>query len=220
MDIPGKGLIFFEGQTLPEASKHFELACFWKKLSTEIREWTLDLKYSWARWREAPSGLILRGCEEFESHIYSEHTDLIAGLRKEFSEDGATTICHKWISSINTMRTCAEKKDVCRWTISPLEDEAQHFLGVVTRIIQTNAKTLETGKFKFSYRDKAGKIIHEIEEDVSEKIKHNDGKLYAGLSLHFVEYLEYLKKASEEEQIAFIHQVTDSYTDSAFKLDE
>jgi hypothetical protein len=214
MDIPSKGLICFESEILPEASKHFELACFWKNLSVEIRQWTLDLEYSWARWREAPSGLILRGCEELESRIYSDHNGLVAGLRKRFSEDDTTTICHEWISSINMMRTWAEKKDVCRWTISPLENEAQYFLGVVIRIIQANAKTLETGKFRFSYRDKAGKIIHDHEEDVSEKIKHNDGKLYAGLPLHFVKYLEYLKTASEEEQIAFIHQVTDSYTDS------
>jgi hypothetical protein len=214
MDIPGKGLICFENQFLAEASKHFEFACFWKNLSVEIREWTLDLKYSWARWREAPSSLVLRGCEELENRIYSEHTDVVADLKKRFSEDDASTICHEWISSINTMRARAEQKDACRWTISPLEDEAQHFLGVVTRIIQTNAKTLETGKFKFSYRDKTGNVIHETEEDISEKIKHNDGKLFAGLPHHFIEHLEYLKTASEEEQIAFIIQVTDSYTDS------
>ena len=112
------------------------------------------------------------------------------------------------------MRACAEKHEVCRWMISPLEGEAEHYLGVVTRIIQTNAKTLETGKFKFTYHDKTGKVISETEEDVSEKIKHNDGKLFTGLPPHFVEYLEYLKTAPEEEQIAFIHQVTDSYTDS------
>jgi hypothetical protein len=69
MDIPGKGLICFEGQILPEASKHFQLACFWENLPAEIREWTLDLKYSWARWREVPSSLVLRGCEELESRI-------------------------------------------------------------------------------------------------------------------------------------------------------
>jgi hypothetical protein len=214
MDIPGKGLISFERQKLPEAPKHFELACFWKNLSTEIREWTLDLKYSWARWREAPSSLVLRGCEEMESCIYSEHADLIAGLRKRFSEDDTTTICHEWISSINTMRTCAEKKDICRWTISPLEGEVQYFLGFSIRFIQTHAKTLETGKFKFQYRDKTGKVIRSSEETI-----HRDIGSYSGLLPHFVEYLEYIQTATEKEQIAFIHQLTDSYSDPRPKSD-
>ena len=215
MDIPGNGLIFFEGQKLPQGTKHFEFAYFWKTLPDEIKIWTLDLHYSWARWREAPSVMILRGCDELENRIYSTHSDLISELSKQFSAADSLEICHDWISAINLMRACAEKREICRWIISPLEGEVEHYLGVVTRIIQTNAKTLETGKFKFRYHDKTGKVIYETVEDISKEIsKHNDGKSFAGLPPHFVQYLEHLKTAPEDEQIAFIHQVTNSYTNS------
>ncbi len=184
MDIPGKGLIFFEGQELPEAAKHFEFACFWRSLPDEIRIWTLDLHYAWARWREAPSDLVLRGCDELEDRIYSTHSDLISGLGKRFSADDAIEICRDWISAINLMRSCAETREVCKWIISPLEGEVECFLGVVSRIIQTQAKTLQAKK------------------------------LYSGLPTDFAQYLENIKTASNEDQIAFIHSAMDSYSDS------
>ena len=184
MDIPGKGLICFEGQKLPEAAKHFELACFWKSLPDEIRIWTLDLHYAWARWREAPNDLVLRSCDELENRIYSSYSDLVSELSKRFSEDDATEICRDWISAINLMRSCAEKCEVCRWMISPLEGEVEHFLGVVSRVIRTQAKTLQAEK------------------------------LHSGLPVDFAQYLEDIKAAPEEDQIAFIHRATDSYSNS------
>jgi hypothetical protein len=51
IDIPGKGLIQFEGVTLPEGAKYFETASFYSLLPEDIRTWVLDLRYAWARER-------------------------------------------------------------------------------------------------------------------------------------------------------------------------
>ena len=184
MDIPGKGLIYFEGQKLPEAAKHFELACFWKSLPDEIRIWTLDLHYAWARWREAPSDLVLRSCDELEKRIYASHSTLVSELSERFSGEDATEICRDWIFAINSMRSCAENREVCSWIISPLEGEVEHFLGIVSRVIHTQAKTLQAEK------------------------------LYSGMPADFAQYLEDVKAAPEKDQIAFIHRATDSYSNS------
>lgn len=207
MDIPGKGLICFEGQMLPEPSKYFEFACFWKDLPDDIKNWALDLRYSWARWREAPSKSILLGCEELESRIYSTGSDLIADLRQRFPENDATAICHDWISSINVMRTSAEANDICRWTMAPLDGEIQYFLGLSLRFIQTHAHTLQTGKFKFQYRDKTGELVSSSEETLP------GAETFLGLPPHFPKFLQHIQAAPQEEQIAFIHQFADCYSD-------
>ena len=86
IDIPGKGLIQFEGTTLPEGAKYFEAASFYTSLPEDIKDWVLDLRYAWGRERQAPSSLVLRACNVMESRIHSDREALLAHLRDTFKE--------------------------------------------------------------------------------------------------------------------------------------
>jgi hypothetical protein len=67
IDIPGKGVIQFEGAALPKGAKYFEAASFYSSLPEDIKRWVLDLRYAWGRERQSPSRLVLRFCDEIES---------------------------------------------------------------------------------------------------------------------------------------------------------
>jgi hypothetical protein len=70
-DIPGKGPVEFEGRLLPQGAKHLEALPFYKELPSDVQRWVLDLRYAWARLRSAPSGMVLRACDELETRIYT-----------------------------------------------------------------------------------------------------------------------------------------------------
>jgi len=128
IDIPGKGLIQFEGTTLPEGAKYFEAASFFSAMPEDIKSWVLDLRYAWARERHAPSSLVLRGCDELESRIYSDRDVLFSHLRGIFKQADPAEICQEWLTAVQLMRGFAESRDTCTWTIAPADGEVAYFL--------------------------------------------------------------------------------------------
>jgi hypothetical protein len=110
-------MIQFEGVTLPEGAKHFEAASFYPSFPDEIKAWVLDLRYAWARERQAQSTLVLRACDEIEHRIYSDREGLFAHLRDIFKQADPAEICQEWLTAIQMMRGCAETRETCTWTI-------------------------------------------------------------------------------------------------------
>jgi hypothetical protein len=140
-DIPGKGLIEFEGRILPEGAKYFEFASFYGSLSADTRKWILDLRYAWARARSAPSDLVLRACGEIEDRIHSERSALFDHLQRRFPDVRPEEFWTEWLDAIATMRNCAEHCVKCEWTIQPQPGEVPHFLKVIQRIASTMIHT-------------------------------------------------------------------------------
>lgn len=140
-DIPGNGPIEFEGHLLPEGAKQFAAVTFLHEISPEIRKWILDLRYSWARERSAPSSFIVNACNELEDRIYRDAELLQNKLSTAHPNVDPAIVCQEWLSSIVTMRKCAETKKVCTWTMRPLHGEVSHFLGVAKRLYQTMVAT-------------------------------------------------------------------------------
>ena len=140
IDIPGKGLIHFEGLILPEGAKYYESASFFDSLSEETKKWVLDLRYAWGRKREAASPLVVRACDELEGRIYSDRAQLFAGLRETFKEADPAEICREWLSAIQTMRGCAESREVCHWTLPPEEGEVAYFLNQIILLVRSMEK--------------------------------------------------------------------------------
>lgn len=140
-DIPGNGIIEFEGRTLTDGAKYFESAPFYTELSPEVKEWLLDLRYAWARERLAPSELVLRACDEIESRIYTERERIFAELPKVFPKVDPKEACSDWLADIMTMRKCAEGSNQCNWTMRPLPGEVAHFLGVTMRVYRSMIAT-------------------------------------------------------------------------------
>ncbi len=128
IDIPGKGLIQFEGMTLPEGAKYFEAASFYSTLPDDIKTWVLDLRYAWGRERRESSSVILRACDEMERRIYSEREALFAHLRGIFKQADPAEICQEWLTAIQMMRECAESRETCTWTVQPRDGEVAFFL--------------------------------------------------------------------------------------------
>jgi len=128
IDIPGKGVIQFEGAALPEGAKYFEAASFYSSLPEDIKSWVLDLRYAWGRERQSPSDLVLRACDELESRIYSDREGLFTHLRGIFKEADPAEICQEWLTAIQVMRGCAEGRDTCTWTVAPAEGEVAYYL--------------------------------------------------------------------------------------------
>ncbi len=140
IDIPGKGLIQFEGVTLPEGAKYFEAAPFYSSLPESIKKWVLDLRYAWARDRQAPSSLVLRACDEIESRIYSEREALFDHLRAIFKQADPANVCQEWLTALQMMRQCAEQRDVCTWTVRPADGEIAYFLEQTLRLVRSMEK--------------------------------------------------------------------------------
>ena len=141
IDIPGKGLIQFETVTLPEGAKYFEAASFYSSLPENIRTWVLDLRYAWARDRQAPSSLVLQACNEIESRIYSEREALFDHLRGIFKQADPAEVCQEWLIAIQMMRQCAEQRDLCTWTVQPVNGEVAYFLEQMLRLVHSMEKT-------------------------------------------------------------------------------
>lgn len=140
IDIPGKGLIQFEGVILPEGAKHFEAAPFYSSLPDNIKKWVLDLRYAWARDRQAPSSLVLRACDEIESRIYSEREALFDQLRGIFKQADPAEVCQEWLTAIQMMRQSAEQREVCTWTVQPANGEVPYFLEQMLRLVRSMEK--------------------------------------------------------------------------------
>jgi hypothetical protein len=140
IDIPGRGPIEFEGITLPQSVKHLEAACFYSSLSEDVGEWILDLHYAWGRQRQASRKLVLKACAEIESRIHSERKNLEARLGEVFEDADPAEICQEWLTAIQTMRQCAEKSDVCTWTIKPMGREIAIHLDSMIKLAQHAGK--------------------------------------------------------------------------------
>jgi len=154
VDIPGKGLIRFEGVTLSEGAKHFEAASFFPSLPEDIRTWVLDLRYAWARERQAPSNLVLRACDEIEGRIYSEREALFAHLRSTFKQDDPAEICEEWLMVIQTIRGCAETRETCSWTMEPESGEIAYYLNQMIRMVGAMEKVQSRTAFPPGFADR------------------------------------------------------------------
>src|SRR5215471_15215422 len=141
IDIPGKGLIQFEGVTLPEGAKYFESASFYRCLPEDIKAWVLDLGYAWARERQASSALVLRACDEIEGRIYSDREALFQHLRGIFKQADPAEVCQEWLAAIQMMRQCAEQRNLCTWTVQPTDGEVAYFLEQMLRLVRSMEKT-------------------------------------------------------------------------------
>lgn len=141
IDIPGKGVIQFEGEALPEGAKHFEAASFYSSLPEDMQGWVLDLRYAWGRERQSPSRFVLRACDEIESRIYSERETLFAHLRGVFKEIEPAEVCQDWLGAIQKMRASAENRDTCSWTVAPIEGEVAYYLTQIIRLVRGMEKT-------------------------------------------------------------------------------
>jgi hypothetical protein len=128
IDIPGKGLIEFEGVTLPEGAKYFEAASFYSSLPDDIKTWVLDLRYAWGRERQSASSLVLRAGDEIERRIYSEREALFAHLRSIFKQADPAEICQEWLTAIQMIRKCAETRKTCSWTVQPRDGEVRFII--------------------------------------------------------------------------------------------
>jgi hypothetical protein len=173
IDIPGKGLIQFEGMTLPEGAKYFEAASFYSALPDDIKTWVLDLRYAWGRERRAASSLVLRACDEIERRIHDERETLFPHLRGIFKQTDPAEIYQEWLTAIQVMRECAETRKTCTWTVQPRDGEVAYF------------------------RDQMIGLVRAMEKAQS------DTALPPG-------FVDYIKSASEDEQVRFIIQTTDS----------
>src|SRR5512133_1624073 len=140
-DIPGRGPVEFERRGLPEGAKHFESLPFCKELPSGIQKWVLDLRYAWGRERSAPSGLVLRACDELENGIYKKTERIRAHLLKVFPDENPDEICAEWLSALMIIRECAERADICTWTMRPQPGEVAYFLGVTMRITRSMIAT-------------------------------------------------------------------------------
>jgi len=147
VDIPGKGLIEFEGVALPEGAKYFDAAPFYEALPEDIRSWVLDLRYAWGRERKAPSSLVIRSCDELESCIYADRETLFTELRGIFTPDNPAEVCQEWLTAIQTMRKCAERQDACTWTVLPTDSEVAYFLAQMIALVQDMEKAQRASAF-------------------------------------------------------------------------
>jgi len=139
IDIPGKGLIEFEGQTLSDPAKYFEITPGYHDFPSESKRWILDLHYAWARGRSAESGLILRTCELIETASIQEQSALNDRIQKGFPKLQADTFLHYWFEALAIIRKIASQKEVCYWIIRPEPGEADEVLKTSIKIIKLNA---------------------------------------------------------------------------------
>jgi len=153
IDVPGKGLIQFEGVTLPEGAKYFEAASFYSSLPEDIKTWVLDLRYAWARERRAASSLVLRACDELEHHIYSDREALFTHLHGIFKQADPSEVCQEWLIAIQRMRERAESSETCVWTIEPQDGEVTFFLNQTLGLVRAMEKAQNDTAFPPGFVD-------------------------------------------------------------------
>ncbi len=62
-------------------------------------------------------------------------------LMKVFPDENPAELCQEWLLAIMTIRTCAEQRELCTWTMRPQPGEVAHFLGFAMRIFKTMIAT-------------------------------------------------------------------------------
>lgn len=121
----GGGPIIFQGIRLPHYAKYFYCCTLRHLLPDEVYEWTLDLRYCWAKQRQAPSAFVLNACDILEQHINAYRDALfnhILSLRPDANPD---EVCKEMLEAISLMREHAKQTDTCVWTMQPQEGEIE-----------------------------------------------------------------------------------------------
>ena len=154
IDIPGKGPIQFEGTPLPEAAKQFDEASFFRAISKEGGQFLLDLRYAWGRQRQAPSELVLRTCDEVESRIRAKPHGLFGIWKKWVSQPEDRQPTDEWLAAIQIMREAARVREVCRWTVVPVEGEGDFWLKQSLGFIRCMEKAQNKTMFPPGFLDK------------------------------------------------------------------
>lgn len=144
IDIPGKGLVQFEGIPLPAFAKYMEATPYLASLPEDIRDWVLDLRYAWGRTRTAPSALVLRACDELERRMDTDTAALHAHLAEVFKGGDPEAVCAEWREAMRIMRGCAAGRDTCHWTIEPADDEVEYYVEQVVRLLRGMEKAQKT----------------------------------------------------------------------------
>jgi hypothetical protein len=179
IDIPGKRPIQFEGQTISDAAKYFELVPGYKDFPPDVQEWILDLKYAWARERQADSELIMRACDLLEEATHRNREKLFQSFKKVFPKEDSAELLQDWLLSITTIRSVAEGRGICCWTILPLDDEIDFFLKTCLALVRkaqtTQGKQILSGDFfqrvENGSKEEKLKFINDVVDSYSDRIK-------------------------------------------------
>ena len=179
VDIPGKEPIQFEGQTISDAAKYFDLIPGYNSFPSDIQEWILDLKYAWARERQADSELIKRACDLLEEATYGNQESLLQCLKKAFPKEDSAQLLQDWLLSIAKIRAITERREICCWTIKPLDDEIDFFvkpcLALVRKTQATQGKEMLTEKFlqhiENGSKEEKLKFINDVVDSYSDREK-------------------------------------------------
>lgn len=142
-------------------------------------EWILDLKYAWARERQADSKLVIRSCDLLEEATFSNREVLSECFQKQFPKENPVELLQDWLHSISTIRAIAESRQICRWTIHPLDDEIDFFvkpcLALIRKAQATQGRQILSEKFLLCIengsKEEKLKFINDVIDSYSDRIK-------------------------------------------------
>jgi hypothetical protein len=132
----GSGPIIFQGIPLPHYAKYFYICTLRALLPDEVYEWTLDLRYCWARQRQASSSFVLSACDILEQHINSNRDALFSHMLSLRPDSDPDEVCQEMLEAVRLMRERAKQADICVWTMQPQEGEIERGVEQCMELIQ------------------------------------------------------------------------------------
>jgi hypothetical protein len=121
----GGGPIVFQGIHLPHYAKYFYICTLRQLIPDEVYEWTLDLRYCWARQRQVSSSFVLNACDILEQHINPNREALFRHLISLRPDSNPDEVCQEMLEAVRLMRECAKQANTCVWTMQPQEGEIE-----------------------------------------------------------------------------------------------